>query len=61
MDKGYNDLVVIVEDGKHYLTYKGEKLPMQMDTQVTQTTEMALANGSYCQVRVLFHATLKDT
>jgi len=53
------DYEIIVEDRMQYLTYKGSKLPRQIETIIKQDSEDA--HSGICLVTVSFIAKLKNT
>ena len=50
---------IIIENGAQYLTFKGEKLPMQITSTITQNTEQSI-NG-LCEATITVSAMLIDT
>ena len=55
------DYKLIVEDGKQFLTYKGEKLPNQLDSNIVQTLDDSRQGRALCKVTILVHAQLENT
>ncbi|RMG90184.1 MAG: hypothetical protein D6706_20050 [Chloroflexi bacterium] len=50
---------IIVRDGVQYVTYKGEVLPLQVKTKVTQDVDYI--QGKIAKVQVTVFARLADT
>jgi hypothetical protein len=61
--KGYEPSVykVITIDGVQFLTYKGEKLPLQIETTVHQVVADLACSPPRCVVTVKVFAELVDT
>ena len=58
----FNEYSVVIENGKQFLLYKGEKLPHQINTCVYQDVDMGNSgNGGLCQITITVFAKLKDT
>lgn len=53
---------VIVEDGKQFLCYEGEKLPFQLSSVVVQNMEhIEHKKVNMCEITITVLALLKDT